>query len=729
MGQDRTSIRLVMTIFLAAPGLLLAQDSVPLAPASTQPVFPPTTSAQADVEQLSRILSDAGARQEDRDEAARRLEDRQTPQTRKILLDTLISAADPGGQLAVARALIGRRPEEDFRDPLFALIGRSRQQSDAATMALAGYKGDAEVIRRLTDLAQASGPEAVRLAAIRALGMFTERRAAAALISLLETAGESDAIHSAAMDALVYLTGLDDFGGSSYRWRQWWQTSQALDEAAWNQQVLEDRAARLDRLQQRYQLLADELDALIGQQYQLADPERRAILAMRLLRSSSPTVRAQGAMRLYADMVQGSRIVPMVQQQVRSMIGDSDPGVRIAVAQALFAMVDTAAVDGLLTQLDQENDPQVKMEFARTLAKIGEPRAIGALEHLLDDPSLRVVEVAADALKDFGRNLRQNNPQLATEIALHLAQLLDSGTQRSASPRFREVVVNAMAAMREPQLGQTFLKLIRPGESVGVRKAALRGIAGLRDRNFAATILAQLDDPDDGIRGEAAAALQYTASPVDAVNLLPRLDPQVEPNESIRNAIWRAMESLLPEMTPDQLKNLADRFAENAARRVSIQEKRRDLLIKANQPEDLAFARQDLGNTYMELNQPEKAVTEFSAALEYWRAHGQVVANQLISQLLAAHLKAAHYTEATVFAAEMIADNPGAQEVLGPMIRDEVERLKQAGQTDAVQALIAAVKKMDPPLASRFTAPMEASPAPTTQDSAGTSGTTAASQK
>ncbi len=721
MGQRKGRIRAWTALIAAAwPCLLAAQDTPPPAPATTAtaPVFSPADSVEADLARLSAVLFDDSIRPEDREEAARRLVSRDLPEARQVLHDALLATNNPGAQLAAARALVGMgQPDQRFRDPLFALMGRSRQHSEAAAMALAGYKGDIEIVRRLMDIARGTGPESVRVPAIRALGMFVEKRAAAALVELLVRPDESNAIHIAASDALIYLTGLRQNGRSVARWQQWWQQNAPLADEQWKLAILNDRASRLDRLELRHQILAEELEALITERYQAAEDTERSAITLRLLKSPSPAVRAQGAARIYTDMVQGLRVAPEVQQQVRSMIGDSDPQVRIAVAQALFAMVDTSAVDALLVQLRQETTAEVKIEIARTLAKIGEPRSIEPLQRLLSDDSLRVAEAAADALKEFGRTLRDREPARATQTALQLRDLLEKGGQRAESPRFREAVVDAMAAMREPQLGQTFLRLVRPGESVGVRRAALRGMGALRDRNFAAVISDQLADPDPGIRAEAAAALQFTASPADVVNLLPRLDPAAEPSEVVRNAVWRAIESLLPEMSPEQLKNLADRFPEDPARRATIQEKRRDLLIQEKQPEDLAFARQDLGNTYMELGQPERAVVELGAALEYWRSRGQeTIANQLVAQLLNAHLKAARYSDAAAFAASMISTKTGFQDVVGPMIRDEAERLVQAGEGKNALALITAVEKMDPPLARRFTAPLEALKAKVAQE-------------
>ncbi len=711
MGQRKAPVRMLSAILAAAwPCLLRAQEAAPVTAPAPTPLFYLVESVQADVTRLSAILNDETAKQDDRDEAARRLEARALPATRQILRDALISAGNPGAQLAAARALAGGdRPDDDFRDPLFALIGRSRLPTEAAATALAGYKGDVQVMLRLSDIAKGPAAESTRLPVIRAVGMFVDKRAAATLVEILARPDESNDIHAAAADALIYMTGMRGHGRSLPKWQQWWAESAPLDETQWRIRLLDNRAARLDHLQLLHDQLSAEVEALINEQFQLADPDQRAALSLRLLHSPSPAIRAQGAARVYADMVQGQPVAQSVQQQVRAMIGDSDPQVRIAIAQALFAMVDTASVDALLVQLEQETDSEVKIALARTLAKIGEPRAIEPLQKLLADDSMRVAEAAADALKEFGRTLRDRDPARATAMSLQLRDLLDQGGRRAETPRFREAIVEAMAAMREPQLGQMFLKLVRRNESVGVRRAALRGMGALRDRNFADAIFAQLDDADAGIRTEAAGALQFTASPADVVRLLARLDPKAEINESVRNTVWRAIEGLLPEMTPEQLKNLADRFPDDPTRRATIQEKRRDLLVLDKRPEDLAFARQDLGNTYLELAQPEKAAVELQAALEYWRSRGQeMMADQLVAQLLGALLKAEKHTDAAAFAAGMIATKTGFQDVVGPMIRDEAERLVQAGQEKNALSLIAAVEKMDPPLARRFTAPLEA---------------------
>src|SRR6185437_11304336 len=127
--------------------------------------------------------------------------------------------------------------------------------------------------------------------------------------------------------------------------------------------------------------------------------------------------------------------------------------------------------------------------------------------------------------------------------------------------------------------------------------------------------------------------------------------------------------------------------------------------------EDLAISRQNTGETYMQLKDPAKAAVEFQAALDYWQK--QPVANpvtaQLVSQLMTALLNSKQYEAAATFAARQIARDPRQQTILGPMLRNEAETLKDVGINDndpqklnAALRMIDAVLNMQPPLVPRF---------------------------
>src|SRR5690606_21883923 len=136
MGQKMGRVRALMAIVAVAwPLIALAQETTPVERPVT--VFSPAQTVEADIARLSQILSHEPTRQRDRDEQDRRHASRNTPVTRQLLRDALVSARNSGAHLAAARALVvAGRPDVNSRDPLFALIGRSRQHSEAAAMAL-----------------------------------------------------------------------------------------------------------------------------------------------------------------------------------------------------------------------------------------------------------------------------------------------------------------------------------------------------------------------------------------------------------------------------------------------------------------------------------------------------------------------------------------------------------------------------------------------------------------
>src|SRR5690606_8212879 len=113
------------------------------------------------------------------------------------------------------------------------------------------------------------------------------------------------------------------------------------------------------------------------------------------------------------------------------------------------------------------------------------------------------------------------------------------------------------------------------------------------------------------------------ALPDHAAALYPRLAAGSEPNEDVRNAIWRVLQTLFPQMSDAQLRNAVGRFEREPQRQVFPQQSLRDLLIKEGRDSDLAYARQKLGEIYMRLEQPEKAVAEFQAALDHWNTQGR----------------------------------------------------------------------------------------------------------
>src|SRR5688572_13304514 len=99
---------------------------------------PADRSAQRDLDHLRSTLENPEAA--DKDEAARRLVSRDTPEARAIL-NNVLDSAERSGQLAVARALAADpSPNAQFIGPLQKLLSNDPQLTEAAAQALAQFK-------------------------------------------------------------------------------------------------------------------------------------------------------------------------------------------------------------------------------------------------------------------------------------------------------------------------------------------------------------------------------------------------------------------------------------------------------------------------------------------------------------------------------------------------------------------------------------------------------------
>src|SRR5437016_11231235 len=95
MAPGKLWLIAVLAVGAAAPQEALAQA------VST----PPASNPAVDIEQLSALLFDASATAAQRDEAARRLVSRHTPQAVQVLGSALSDPRNPEARLAAARAL------------------------------------------------------------------------------------------------------------------------------------------------------------------------------------------------------------------------------------------------------------------------------------------------------------------------------------------------------------------------------------------------------------------------------------------------------------------------------------------------------------------------------------------------------------------------------------------------------------------------------------------------
>ena len=99
-----------------------------------------------------------------------------------------------------------------------------------------------------------------------------------------------------------------------------------------------------------------------------------------------------------------------------------------------------------------------------------------------------------------------------------------TGPNQAGTEGLREACVDAMVPMKDPEMLQTFIKLLDRRESVRVRRSALKGLGELGDPIAADQIVHNsLEDADASVRLEAVNARLPTAQRRPTLAALERL--------------------------------------------------------------------------------------------------------------------------------------------------------------------------------------------------------------
>jgi HEAT repeat protein len=678
--------------------------------AATQPALQPLP---AETPGLAALLIDPATSPQERDEIARRLAARQTPESQQALLAAVVQTANPRAQLAVARALATdpNPPADAFIVPLGALIGQNVEQTDAAVAALVRYRNNDNVAARLLGTAVNPPPtvsRAARIAVIRGLAAWTDKRTAEALVGLALNEAEQPSVRASARYALAELTGQRDDGSDPQRWRKWWAEHEQQPEAQFRADILAARAAERDRLLPRFRRFSEEVSGLLTDQYNRASDARREEILLSYLRSGVPEVRVLGARLIRDDFVNDRRIPALAKERLRQMVGDSSSEVRLAVARALHDINDTAALDALLAQLRQERVPEVQAALAEALGKTQSVRAVPPLLELLGQEGLdpAVVEAVVDALKGIGPALAKQDPELAAQASRRLEAVLPRTTSPEMSD-LRERIVDAMVPLRNPELRNLFVGLLKPHEPPRVRRNAVRALGEFRQPWAATNIVnaGALDDEDPAVRLAAVQAMGKTIAPEHANTLLERLRADVEPAQEVRDEAWRVLESWFPEFDKERLSALADRFMkEQPQRRVTILRALEKKLADEKDLRNLAITQQNVGETLMKLQRPQEAAAEFAAALKFYRDNNEQnqFTEELVRLLMEAYLVGGDYARATEFAQQSLSLNDSYQRTVGSLIQSTAGELKNQGRLQDAQVLVNLAVQMNPPLKEPF---------------------------
>jgi hypothetical protein len=668
--------------------------------------------------------------QNSRDLAALRLVSWQKPSAHPAVVD-LLTNGPPPAKLAVARALAAVAwPDPDFIDPLTALLrGRDQASVAAAAQALAQYGDNGEVLQQLISQATSDRLSEVRLPVIRALGTFSQKRAAQTLIDLQQH-DENDQIEAAAGDALIEMTGLTALDHDPQRWALWFAKydTPSVSEADFREAIIHSRGEAFEGQAAQHKALQSAADELLGNDFWHAASGDRAAILIAYLQSPAPEIRALGADLVYESATNGAA-PPGTIQQTRLLLADPSPDVRAAAATALSSDFDSAS--DLVDQLAREQDDVVRVRLINSLAPFSYLPAIEQMLKLVGNGPSRSVRIAAANAIRQGGDLINRNPQ----IKLRAIDILKSALHDTDVPgqqKLREAVVGALAAMRDDSNSAIFRELLAPTEPLGVRANALIGLGSLPDSaSYAAEYARNLESDEYQMRLAAVDAMALAPKPMSLPIINHVLDRMSQdPNEQVRTEEWNLLQTWArsPAIEELSLESMADTLAQahDPNKELFIREMLSDRLAQdaQNAPDDsrrrsaakdLASQEQDIGDLLMNplIKQPSRASEQYRAALDYWKANGGAVEviNPLCREVVRSMLFAKRWDDAANFAAGVVnnwGNDPNLKVTSQTVAREFISRARDLAESDDPDAygnaigLFNAVGKMNPPFPADY---------------------------
>ena len=533
-------------------------------------------------------------------------------------LAVVLNGQSVAAQTAVALALadLPQYLEDDYIEPLIALLHKDDEEvRRAAASALAGYR-DHGVTPRLRELMlDESQPLELRLAAIDALGMMTQRAAAAALVEALRD--PNTPICQPALRALEQATA-QSFHDDVAQAQAWWEQSKELTEPEWRQ-------AQIDRLIQRTRGLSRRLGELEGRlvesfrnEYIHAAETDRAGLLQGYLADSSAMVRLLGLDLVKRHQDEGKTLSPEVVARVRALLADPEPEARAAAVQAVARLRDAADADRFLELLAGEPHLAVRLALVNALGYVGTAAVVEPLFAILakpDDPCMTEAVAALGRLAERGVLSEQQRTATADRLLTIFEQT------EHFKVALRERVLWAMSLVADPRFGPVFATALRESEETTVRRAAVRGIATLKDAGLADALVPAVSDPDQTVRRSVVELLAELAS-TDAqlAALASRLDPAQESDAAIRAAAWGGIVRVLSGRPAAEIESWVARLPESDPERgehvltlLGLSEK--SLADVPEAREELGLVRAQIATRLADSGQVDPAIAAYLAAL------------------------------------------------------------------------------------------------------------------
>ena len=159
-------------------------------------------------------------------------------------------------------------------------------------------------------------------------------------------------------------------------------------------------------------------------------------------------------------------------------------------------MKSDAAVGALVSLMSDDSD-DVRMVAARSLAAIGDPKAVDALARALADPSRWTATTVAADLIEMG--------PAAVPTLIEIAADADSG--RPGAHEAAVTAVRVLGEIRDPRAEPVLIELLRGADNLNVRARAAAALGAVGGPLALPALCSALGDDEWQVRAQAASSL------------------------------------------------------------------------------------------------------------------------------------------------------------------------------------------------------------------------------
>lgn len=437
-------------------------------------------------------------------------------------------------------------PPAELIDPLVQQLSVDETDvRNAVVAALISYRDHDLPARLRTVAANLQNSQAARLAAVTVLNQLADRDSIETLIYLLDTPDE--VIRQSSLNALGQMTGVN-YGFDGPRWQQWWQTNRNRKPQEWAKPVIAALKEENRKALEDVNYLREQLAKMHRKLYSLyPNQEDRTKHIIDCLAHPVPDVKLVGIelVNNLIPMVDRKSISPEVADQLRKLISDPDPRVRLQAVPVLGDLRNPEDAKLLVDALTAETDAAIRDSITRALGLLHNGAAIPVLLEKLNKGDAALAAASAAGLSLLCQKTdRTASAQQVDQVVTALKARMESASDKA----LRQAVLDAMARIADERFREQFLAALQSPEPAQ-RQSAVKAFADLNGPEDAEKVLApQLADPETVVREAVCAALGKVGKPSQLGLLLQHCDEKDEQNLAVRRAAEDAAISIMLHM-------------------------------------------------------------------------------------------------------------------------------------------------------------------------------------